>query len=110
MNSEIGTLIRDARLRAGVSQASLARRAGTSQAAVSRIERGLEQPSPERIEALLASLGLRMRIELEPIAEHYANVGQLLDEGRKSPGIRLQGAVNTQAFLRELRPRHKRAA
>ena len=110
MSSEFGMLIRDARLRAGVSQASLARRAGTSQAAVSRIERGLEQPSPERIEALLASLGLRMRIELEPLEEHDADVGQLLWWGRMSPGTRLEGAMNFQDFTRELRPRTRQAA
>lgn len=103
MNKDIGEIIHEARLRAGVSQASLARRAGTSQAAVSRIERGLERPSPERIEALLASLGLRMRIELEPIAEHDADRGQLLMEGERSPGSRLRGGMSNAQFVDRLR-------
>jgi transcriptional regulator with XRE-family HTH domain len=105
----IGELIRRERQRAGVSQASLARRAGTSQAAISRIERGLEQPSPERIEAILASLGLRMRVELEPIAKPDADVVQLLDWGRMAPTARLEGAMNFHEFLRDLRPRRQQA-
>ena len=45
------------RLRLGLSQRSLARRAGTTQAAVSRIERGLTTPTWDTVQALLLALG-----------------------------------------------------
>ena len=45
------------RERLGLSQRSLARRAGTTQAAVSRIERGLTTPTWETVRALLAVAG-----------------------------------------------------
>ena len=45
------------RLQLGLSQRSLARRAGTTQAAVSRIERGLTAPTWETVQALLLALG-----------------------------------------------------
>ncbi|MGI8460182.1 MAG: helix-turn-helix domain-containing protein [Solirubrobacterales bacterium] len=99
----IGAEIRQARLAGGVSQASLARRAGTSQAAISRIERGLEMPGPERTAALLASLGLRLRLELEPIAEMDPDRRQLQMAGEISPGARLRGAMKDSQFADDLR-------
>ncbi|MEX2252633.1 MAG: helix-turn-helix transcriptional regulator [Thermoleophilaceae bacterium] len=101
-NEKIGELIRRARLDAGVSQRSLARRAGTSQAAVSRIERGIEQPGPQRVDALLASLGLRLRYELEPLAEHEAEPRRLIEQSRKTPQERFDEGLVWEDFLREL--------
>lgn len=54
------TLIRDARLAAGLSQAELARRAGTSQATVCAYERGGKNPSAATLERLLAASGQRL--------------------------------------------------
>ena len=54
-------------MRAGVSQRELAERAGTAQAAISRIETGREQPTVDRLAQVLAALGWRMAIDLEPI-------------------------------------------
>jgi transcriptional regulator with XRE-family HTH domain len=95
----IGELIKRERLRAGVSQASLAWRAGTSQAAISRIERGLEQPGPDRVEAILTSLGLRLRLELEPLAEHDAEPRRLLEQARKTPEERFAEGLAWDRFM-----------
>jgi transcriptional regulator with XRE-family HTH domain len=86
----VGQLVRDARVRSGISQRSLARRAGTSQAAISRIERGLEQPTVERLEQILAGLGWKLRLELEPIADHRAEPRRLYESARLEPGERLE--------------------
>jgi transcriptional regulator with XRE-family HTH domain len=51
---QAGTLLREARKRHGLTQAQLAIRARTSQAAISRIERGLVSPTVETLEKLLA--------------------------------------------------------
>jgi transcriptional regulator with XRE-family HTH domain len=102
-NNEVGQLVREARLRSGISQRALARRAGTSQAAISRIERGLEQPTFERLEQILAGLGWHPAISLEPIAEHDAEPRRILEEEAKSPSERLAGGLAWSAFLRDLK-------
>jgi transcriptional regulator with XRE-family HTH domain len=61
MDVRIG--LRDARRRAGLTQAALARRAGTSQATVSAYERGSKQPSVETLDRLLAAAGARLVVE-----------------------------------------------
>jgi transcriptional regulator with XRE-family HTH domain len=99
--TSIGALIRDARLRSGISQRSLARRAGTSQAAISRIERGLEQPTFERLIQILAGLGWRPRIELEPIAGHDAEPRRLYEAERQSVDARLEDAASWMEFVDE---------
>jgi transcriptional regulator with XRE-family HTH domain len=52
-----GQLLREARTRHGVSQQGLARRAGTTQSAISRIERDPVSPSVETLRGLLQVLG-----------------------------------------------------
>src|SRR3954469_20614316 len=58
-----GAAVHDARTRAGLSQAELARRAGTSQAAVSAYESGAKQPSVATFSRLLAAAGARLGVE-----------------------------------------------
>lgn len=52
----------------GLTQVELARRAGTSQAAVSAYESGRRSPSVATFERLLAACGFRARVELERTA------------------------------------------
>jgi transcriptional regulator with XRE-family HTH domain len=68
---DVAQLIRETRKRHGVSQRSLALRAATDQAAISRIERGEISPSLETAERLLAAMGERLRLESEPLARHH---------------------------------------
>lgn len=63
----VSDLIRDARQRHGLDQRALARRAGTSQAQISRIERGETSPTVETVERLLASLGEELRLAADPL-------------------------------------------
>ncbi len=56
-------LLREARARNGISQRRLALRAGTSQDAISRIERGIESPTLERLAKLLMLLGERLELD-----------------------------------------------
>jgi transcriptional regulator with XRE-family HTH domain len=62
----VGDLIRDARRRHALSQASLARRAGTTQKQVSRIERGEISPSVATVGRLLAAVGERLELHAVP--------------------------------------------
>jgi transcriptional regulator with XRE-family HTH domain len=77
----IGELVRDARVRHGVTQKQLAARAQTSQAAISRIERGLVSPTFETAARLLDLLGEELRLSAEPI--DYGHDHTLLRENLK---------------------------
>jgi transcriptional regulator with XRE-family HTH domain len=52
-----GPLIREARLRHGIDQAELARRVGTAQPAISRIERDVVSPTLDTLNRLLEAMG-----------------------------------------------------
>ncbi|MEA2219919.1 MAG: Helix-turn-helix domain [Solirubrobacteraceae bacterium] len=80
--SVLGDLVRSTRLRKGVSQRSLARRAGTTQAAISRIEAGREAPSYERFTTLMLVLGERPHLRSQPLELD-------LDPGELAHGRRL---------------------
>lgn len=54
---EPSELVRTTRSRLGLSQAQLALRAGTTQAAVSRIERGLVSPTFKTLRELMIAMG-----------------------------------------------------
>jgi transcriptional regulator with XRE-family HTH domain len=64
-------MIREVRGRHGISQASLARRARTTQKQISRIERGEISPSVATLSRLLAAMG--ERLELRAIAGPRSN-------------------------------------
>lgn len=61
-------LLVSARIRHGISQRSLARRAGTTQAYVSAIERGRAQPTVEMLRRLLLVMGEELVLESRPAA------------------------------------------
>jgi transcriptional regulator with XRE-family HTH domain len=108
--SKLGTLIRDARVRSGLSQRAVARRAGTTQAAISRIERGLQEPSFERFEAIMQGMGWRPAVELEALAAHREEPRRLLEEARYGdPSRRVASAANALRFGHDLRRAVERA-
>jgi len=83
---EVATAIREARERAGLTQAELAARAGTSQATLSAYEHGRKRPSLDTLERLLAATGARLAIEQSAhaaagpsSAQHAIAAKQLLD-------------------------------
>jgi hypothetical protein len=73
--------IREARLRAGLTQAELADRAGTSQATLSAYENGRKQPSVVTLARILESAGLRLTTEmaLERNAAIFADALELAE-------------------------------
>jgi len=58
-------VVREMRFDAGLSQRELARRAGTSQPAIARYERGAAVPSWETLERLAAACGRRLNLAAE---------------------------------------------
>lgn len=63
-------LIETARLRAGLTQAELARRAGTSQSAIALYESGRRSPTVSTLERVLRAAGYELRARLEPVDDH----------------------------------------
>jgi len=64
---KVGSVLRAAREQQGLSQRRLALRAGTSQDAISRIERGVEAPTLERFAQLMLVLGRQPVLHVEPL-------------------------------------------
>jgi transcriptional regulator with XRE-family HTH domain len=61
-----GTLLKEARLRAGLSQAELARRAGKPTSVIGRWERSEVKPSLETLRELIRACGLELDFRLRP--------------------------------------------
>lgn len=89
-----GALIRQARRRHGLDQRSLARRARTSQAQISRIERDETSPSVETLERLLACMGERLVLDAEPLGRGNETTAELRQEfASTTPGERVKRAA-----------------
>ena len=79
-------MLRAARERAGLTQAALAERVGTSQATVSAYENGAKEPSVATLDRLLAATGARLAVEtadgrvVEPSHARLAKAGRSLVE------------------------------
>lgn len=82
---EAGELLRRRRLAHGLSQRELAERAGTHQSSISRIERGAEDPTVNRLGHLLQALGERLRLETSPLDPAPSRPGR-----GKSTGARVE--------------------
>jgi transcriptional regulator with XRE-family HTH domain len=90
------TLLREARTRQGISQRSLALRARTSQDAISRIERGVESPTLERLSHLLTMLGEGLELNTVALADAQGHVARL------TPRERLREAASWNLVATEL--------
>jgi transcriptional regulator with XRE-family HTH domain len=62
-----GSIVREARRRAGLSQAQLAAALGTTQSAIARMERGRTEPSYERVVEAVRACGLELTPRLMPV-------------------------------------------
>lgn|SRR5512146_1057713 len=98
---EAGGVLREAREQQGLSQRQLALRAGTSQDAISRIERGVEAPTLERLAQLLMALGLRPVLSVEPL-EGPVHETELSAAGAMSPSERLSEASSWNRMAAQL--------
>jgi len=105
------SILLEARRRARLAQGELADRAGTSQSAIARLERGHSSPTLSTLERLVRAAGFDLRIELvprapvDPVVEAYKkDVDRTLlrENLRKSVDDRLRALADWQEFGREL--------
>ena len=117
-NHQLGSLLLAARTRASLSQRALAKRAGTTQAVVARIETGASAPSFATLRRLLAAAGFGLRVEVveqsaaDPVIEAYkrdVDRTLLIENMRKTPEQRVQTLV-AMAHLSAEMGRARRAA
>jgi len=88
-----GELIRATRKRYGLSQQSLARRVGTRQSAVSRLERGEVSPTIETLNLMLNAMGEQLEIRGVPLQRDYDPLHRKA-QAERSPEERLALAVS----------------
>jgi transcriptional regulator with XRE-family HTH domain len=102
-----GTLIREARRRHGLAQAELAKRLGTSQPAISRIEQDQVSPTVETLEHILNALGETLRVSTIPLSlpapgASNQSIAELRADYRLSPEERLAQAAQLSEVATEL--------
>ncbi|MGQ0824997.1 MAG: helix-turn-helix domain-containing protein [Actinomycetota bacterium] len=90
-----GRLIRDARRAAGITQAELARRAGTTQSMISRWERGHDEPRLATLAAILRACGYEPELVMRR------------DDGVDRAQIRQHLAMTPEQRLASVRRMHK---
>jgi transcriptional regulator with XRE-family HTH domain len=97
-NLDAASLVREARRRAGLSQRALARRSGTAQSVVARIEGGLTDPSTRTLARLVAAAGF----DLEPTLTPSVVSAEMLDDVPRilalTPEARLVEVRNVSQF------------
>ncbi len=93
-----GPLVREARRRAGLTQAELAARVGTTQSAIARLEAGVTAPALERLDLVVRACGFALTVELDDSldTEEWARARRNLE---LTPQQRLKSAVNAARFV-----------
>lgn len=92
-----GLLIREARRRQGLSQRELAKRLGTSHAAVMRWEKGLVRPPWDTVIEAVRRAGLDVRVSLVEASEHDLALAR--ERLSKSPTERLADLAAMASFI-----------
>lgn len=97
-------LLETARLNAGLSQRELARKAGTTQAVIARIEAGAASPRWNTLQGLVRAAGFELRGELLPGAMAHTHmlddVARIL---RLSPEDRIREVAAVDRFVTSAR-------
>ena len=86
-------IIREARLRAGLTQAELAERTGRERSVIARWEQGAVAPSVDTLLTLIEACGFDLPLELGPY--------EPVDDGRLRKNLLLSPERRVQRVLRE---------
>ena len=98
-----GSLLRDARSRAGLSQAELGRRAGVAQSVISAYEAGSRQPALPTLARLIHAAGFDLDVKLRPAhtGRLRGPVGRRLTPTRRAQACQIaasHGLTNLRVF------------
>lgn len=103
-----GQLVRETRLRHGLSQERLARRAGTKQSAVSRLERDEVSPTIETLQMMLNAMGERLELTGTSLTRDYDPLHRRANADRP-PEDRLALAISWNRMAARLAEAGKQA-
>lgn len=103
----LSTAVRDARRSAGLSQAELAERAGTTQSAIARLESGRHDPRVSTLDRVLRACRHALEVTPAPVLPSV-DEGQLRDRLALAPADRLARFQASQRELRGLAARARR--
>jgi transcriptional regulator with XRE-family HTH domain len=92
-----GDLLREARKRAGLTQAELGRRVGKPQSSIARWERGDVKPSLETLRELIRACGLELTFAIANYDDSY--VSQIREALSMTPRARLEEAAWLQRSI-----------
>src|SRR3954466_14997315 len=96
-----GDLVKEARRRADLTQRELAKRAGTTQSSIARLETGQTSPSFDLVIRLIKRCGFRLDVFLDPYDD--SDVAQAESLLRLPVGGRLDHLSNVVKVMNELR-------
>jgi transcriptional regulator with XRE-family HTH domain len=102
---EAGRLVARLRERHGLSQRALAIRARTSQAWISRVERGEVSPSIDSLARLLRVMGEELVLDSQRMPHDDHDEGHRAKVARLSVAERLERGLGTASFVAELHGR-----
>jgi transcriptional regulator with XRE-family HTH domain len=94
-------LIKELRIQHALSQRELAYRAGTSQSAIARIERGDEDITWKRLSSILAAMGDRPILDSARLPYRY-ELGDLMRDRAMSPEARIANGIRFNRFGSEM--------
>src|ERR1700686_1620710 len=97
--ADTARLLREARSRHGLDQATLAHRAGTSQAQISRIEREKTSPAVGTLTRLLHAMGEELQLGSRPMQGGNSSPEDLRAAQQLTPSERLGEAIELSRFL-----------
>jgi transcriptional regulator with XRE-family HTH domain len=92
-----GTLIREARLRARLSQIELSKRSGKDRAQIARWERDVVQPSFETLRELVRACGFDLETTLVPYQADTRQDARLQKALQRTPQERLQAMLRAHS-------------
>jgi transcriptional regulator with XRE-family HTH domain len=101
-------LLKEARLRAGLTQAQLGRHVGRSQSQIARWERGDVKPSLETLRELIRACGLELWFRLANYDDSY--LVDIAENLRLKPIERVEHMQDVAALQLELRERMRASA
>ena len=90
---DLGEFVYDLRTAAGLTQAELAERMGTTQSAIARLEGGGTNPSAELLARLGNALGVRLVLTVEAPAPGSAHNVTISQAGQGPEGVPGQGVA-----------------
>jgi len=96
-------MIREARQASGLSQAALAERLSTTQSAVSRWERGHDEPRLSTLDSILRACGRQLVLTSEVATHDDVDRAQIRQQLAMTPDERLASVTNVSTFVSSAR-------